>query len=293
MKILITGANGFLGQHLCQFLTDKGFQVVAIGRGECKMPLNRIYKYISLDLTNVLKLHKCLYNEAPTAIIHTAAMSKPDECEAQKELSTLQNIKVTEYLLQAAEVLKAHFIFCSTDFVFGDNALFKETDEPEPINFYGQTKFRSEQLVQQSTVINSIIRPVFMYGNTYENCRPSFVQWVQRKLSANENIQVVDDQIRTPTYVKDVCNALTYMVSHQIPGIFHLAGQELITPYQLACKVAYQCGLDQSLIQPVTANSFSEIALRPKNSQLDIQKAKQILCFRPTCIDEGLRLSLF
>ncbi|HEX3025312.1 MAG TPA: SDR family oxidoreductase [Chitinophagaceae bacterium] len=289
--IFITGANGFLGQHLIQYFASKNFNVIASGRGVCRIAAKEKFTYAELDLTNKNAVKECLQTHQPSVIIHTAAMSKPDECNNNKEACLLHNIEATKNLTDAAESFSPHFIYISTDFVFGENGPHDEENKPAPLNFYGETKLMAETLVKQTGLLNCIVRIVFIYGVAWEGMRPSFLHWVKNNLEQNKKIKVVSDQLRTPTYVIDICNGIEKIIEQKANGIFHLAGKDILSPYQMAITVADVLRLDKSLIENVTSATFPEPVLRAKKSGLTIAKAASILGYSPVSFEEGVKLT--
>ncbi|HXL58070.1 MAG TPA: sugar nucleotide-binding protein, partial [Chitinophagaceae bacterium] len=185
MNVLITGANGFLGQHLVLYLAAKGYNVIACNRGECRIPQKLSFQYYSLDITNEPAVAAMIAAVQPDVVIHAAAMSKPDECNNNKEICLLHNVGATLFLLQSLRSVQSaqpHFIYISTDFIFGENGPHSEEDIAGPLNFYGESKLRAEQLVMQSGFTYTIVRPVFIYGPVLQNMRPSFLHWVKNNL---------------------------------------------------------------------------------------------------------------
>lgn len=290
MKVLITGANGFLGQHLSMYMHNKAYNVIAVSRGINRIP-NAEIVYHSIDLTNQQAVSSLINLIRPDVIIHTAAMSKPDECHINREACILHNVNATEWLLEAAASVSARFIYVSTDFIFGEGGPHAESAVPDPLNFYGESKWMAEKLVRSSGLNQNIIRPVFIYGSYWEGMRPSFIQWVRKNLIAKQQIKVVTDQHRTPTYVLDICKGIDLLLQVQTNEDFHFAGDEIISPYKMALTVAKVAGLDPNLIEPVTAAGFPEIVRRAKDSGLQIEKAKTILGYLPTGFEQGVRLS--
>ncbi len=292
MNILITGANGFLGQHLSLYLANKGFKVVAVSRGEAKLPLQKNITYYSLELTDVSKLTAIFLQTTPSIVIHTAAMSKPDECAAHQDLCLLHNVRVTENLIALANQYGSFFMHISTDFIFGENGPHAEDAIPDPLNFYGESKKMAEAHVTANAQSFAIIRPVFIYGKLLHGMRPSFLHWVKHKLEAREKIKVVTDQLRTPTYVMDICKGIESILQQKKNGVFHLAGKDIISPYQMAIIVAKALKLDESLIEPVNSDTFPETVKRAKFSGLRIDKARLELGYEPVSFEEGVELSL-
>ena len=291
MNTIITGSNGYLGQFLCNFLSENGIRVIALSRGENKNLQQVSHNYFGVDLTIEKDVISVVSSLNPDIIIHNAAMSKPDVCAANKEDCLLQNVAATKYLLDAAAKNNARFIYVSTDFIFGENGPHSEETIPDPLNFYGETKLMAEELVINSGLSYAIMRPVFIYGPSYEGMKPTFLHWVKNSLENNKVIKVVDDQKRTPTYVIDICKGVYSMITKQVQGSFHLAGKDILSPYQMSVKVANVLGLNASLIEPVNSDSFSEPVKRAKQSGLTSQRAIVELGYSPISFEEGVRLT--
>jgi dTDP-4-dehydrorhamnose reductase len=290
MKVLVTGANGFTGQHLIQTLVTKGFEVIATSRNESRLPPCINLTYYNIELTDVSNVENLFDLARPDAVIHTAAMSKPDQCAANPKLCTANNIEATGLLLDAAtKVGSQHFVYLSTDFIFGEGGPHAEDDVPAPLNLYGASKLEAESLVKAASLKTTIIRPVFMYGPVWENLRPSFIQWVAGKLQNGEAIKVVTDQARTPTYIGDLCWGIQKVINDQVTGTFHLAGKDIVSPYDMAVAVAKHLNLPLGLIEPVTASTFPEPVKRAQRSGLKIDKAVTTLGYAPHSFAEALQ----
>lgn len=290
MKVLVTGANGFTGQHLIKTLVGKGFEVIATSRNASRLPSYNNLTYYNIELTDVRNVENLFDLTRPDAVIHTAAMSKPDECAANPSLCNANNIDATGHLLDAAtKVGTQHFVYLSTDFIFGEGGPHLEDDVPAPLNLYGASKLEAEALVNNATLNATIVRPVFMYGPVWENLRPSFIQWVAGKLKNGEPIKVVTDQARTPTYIGDLCWGIRKIINDQVTGTFHLAGKDIVSPYDMAVAVAKHLNLPLGLIEPVTASTFPEPVKRAQRSGLKIDKAVSMLGYAPHSFAEALQ----
>jgi dTDP-4-dehydrorhamnose reductase len=287
-QILITGANGFLGQHLCKHLSLSGYSIVATGRGIRRIPQNIEVDYVQLDLTDRPELTAFLRHHSFDVIIHNAAMSKPDECNNDREACISTNVEATKYILSANT---NHFIYISTDFVFGENGPHAEDAVKGPLNFYGETKLHAEELVQQMADVFTIVRPVFIYGANWRGMRPSFLHFVRNSIQDEKNIKVVSDQLRTPTYAPDICKGIETIIEQRSTGAFHLAGKDIISPYSMALVTAQVLQLDSSYIEAVTADSFPEPVKRAQRSGLMIHKAIRDLDYQPVSFEEGVRLT--
>ncbi len=290
MKILLTGANGFLGHYLTKQLLEVGATVIATGKGVCRLPFagNENFFYTTLDFTNEEEVYKVIHTHKPEVLVHAGAMSKPDECELQKEEAWFVNVKSTSFLLAAAQTNNCRFVYISTDFVFdGTTGMYSETDIPNPVNYYGQTKLEAENLVQLYPHSWAIVRTVLVYGKPLSG-RTNILTIVKDKLKAGETYKVVTDQVRTPTYVEDLVAGIIAVVIKSKTGIWHIAGEEIMTPYEMACAVANYLHLDKNLLQEATALSFRQPANRPAKTGFNITKAKSELSYNPTPFTKGL-----
>lgn len=291
MKILITGANGFLGYYLCGQLLKSNYSVVATGRGICRLPYtnHKNFVYAEMDFAHQEEVKNVFNEHRPAMIVHAGAISKPDECELDRSTAYKINTVATGTLLSEAAGSKSPFIYISTDFVFdGQKGMYTEEDIPNPVNFYGQTKLDAEKIVKQYKYSWSIVRTVLVYGKPMAG-RSNILTIVKEKLERGEEYKVVDDQVRTPTYVEDLAAAIVSMIQNKAGGIFHISGGDVLTPYEMACKTADYLCLNKELIKRVTADTFSQPAKRPSRTGFNIDKARRVLNFCPISFSEGLK----
>jgi dTDP-4-dehydrorhamnose reductase len=152
MSVLITGANGFLGYYLTRALLEKGYTVIATGKGSSRLNFGDKdnFTYREMDFTEPFQVHDVFGQYRPDVVIHAGAISKVDECELDQWEAYRANTEATVSLLVNAEEYKSFFVFVSTDFVFdGEKGMYREDDEPHPINFYGKTKEEAEEAVKE------------------------------------------------------------------------------------------------------------------------------------------------
>ena len=291
MSILITGANGFLGYYLTEQLLAKKFNVIATGKGECRLPFttDKNFLYFQMDFTDPFSIHDVFERVRPEVVIHAGAMSKPDECEANQMLAYLVNVEGTVQLLINSADIKSFFVFVSTDFVFdGERGMYIEEDVPRPVNYYGRTKLEAEEAVKEYEFGWAIVRTVLVYGKNHSG-HNNILKIVKEKLEKGEDYNVVDDQFRTPTYVEDLAKGIVSIVEKKATGVFHISGRDVLTPFQMAIKIAEHLKLDSSVIKKVTAASFSQPAKRPLKTGFIIDKARKELGYEPLSFDEGLK----
>lgn len=275
-----------VGSWLAEKLSTSSHSICASAKGPNRLSNHLFHDrcvFKSLDITDEENVNQVLTSFQPDSIIHCAAMTQVDECEAQKSTCYKTNVEGTLHLINAALEINARFCYVSTDFVFnGENGPYKETDLTSPVNYYGQTKELAEMHVMNSGLHWSIIRTILLYGKKGPIQRSSFIHWVCENLQAHRPIKVVQDQIRTPTYVPDLVNGILLTVEKGAQGIFHISGSERLSPYEMALRVANHLGLDTGLIEPVDASTFSQLGKRPQKTGFIIEKAKRILGYQPT-----------
>lgn len=293
MKVLITGANGLLGQHLVKCLIEStDYNITATGKGVSRLPFfssNR-YDYFPLEITDGVEVNTFIINNSPNVIIHTAAITQVDDCEKDPVHCWNTNVTATRFLVGAAEMVGANFIYISTDFVFdGEAGPYIESAIPAPVNYYGSSKLGAEKSVMESKLSWCIIRTVLVYGNILVGNRNNMVSWVQNNLSQGKSIQVVSDQLRTPTYVEDLAKGILLAIQKKAKGIFHISGDELMSPYDMALATAEYLHLDKNLIEKVDAAIFKQTGKRPAKTGFIIDKAKNELGFKPLTFKEGLK----
>ena len=291
MKILITGANGFLGYYLVEQLLAKKFSVIATGKGECRLPFTHDlnFQWLTMDFTDPFSIHDVFENIKPDVVIHSGAMSKPDECEMDQMKAYLVNVEGTVQLLINSEELKSFFVFLSTDFVFdGERGMYNEEDMPGPVNYYGRTKLEAEEAVKEYEHGWAIVRTVLVYGKNHSG-HNNLLKIVREKMEKGEEYNVFDDQVRTPTYVEDLAKGIVSIIEKKATGVFHLSGKDILTPYLMTIKTAEYLKLNSSVIKKVTAASFSQPAKRPLKTGFIIDKARKKLGFEPISFEEGLK----
>ncbi|MFT3934219.1 MAG: SDR family oxidoreductase [Chitinophagaceae bacterium] len=294
-KVLVTGSNGFLGQYLVQHLLEKGYDVVAVGRGENRLPFVDAdnFKYYNADITDDLLLNDIFETETPHTIVHAAAMAQVDECQQQQEACEAVNVRATAQLLLSAEAFSKHFIFISTDFIFdGEKGNYAEEDATNPISWYGFTKVQAESIVETSEIPFAIVRTCLVYGNALKGARNNIISWVKDSLTAGKQIKVVSDQWRTPTYVEDLVKGILLVIEKNATGAYHISGKDTLTPYDMAMQTAQYCGLNSNLIEKVDASVFTQPAKRPPKTGFDISKARKELGYEPISFKEGLEKML-
>lgn len=291
MKILVTGANGLLGQKLVSLLQEKeDIELIATARGKSVQTITRGTFYM-LDVTDKNQVDTLISATKPDVIIHTAAMTQVDDCETKRDACVLNNVTAVEHLIEACSKNGVHLVHVSTDFIFdGTHGPLDETAEPNPVNFYGESKLAAERLIQASNISWSILRTVLVYGVTNDMSRSNIVLWVKKSLEEGKTISVVNDQWRTPTLAEDLAQGCYLASVKKATGVFNISGKDFVTPFDIATQTATFFGLEKSLIQPTDSTKFKQPARRPMKTGFIIDKAKKELGYEPHSFLEGLEI---
>lgn len=290
MKILLTGANGLVGQTLVNLLLEEGYEVIATGKGPSRLGIaSPKLKWFDADVTSPFELQEIMEKERPEVVVHGAAMTQVDDCELNQSDAHSLNVEATARLLLDAEAFSSYFIFLSTDFVFdGEKGMYTEEDDPNPISWYGQTKLEAEAVVHTADIPWAIVRTCLVFGRKPLNGRQNIFSWIKESLEAGKAIKVVDDQWRTPTLVDDLAKGILLLIRQQKQGIWNISGTDRLTPYRMALKIADAFGYNKDLLEPVTASNFSQPGKRPRLTGFTITKAMNELGYSPRTFAEAL-----
>eukprot|EP01098_Paradermamoeba_levis_P017306 TRINITY_DN989_c0_g2_i1.p1 TRINITY_DN989_c0_g2~~TRINITY_DN989_c0_g2_i1.p1 ORF type:complete len:300 (-),score=-0.36 TRINITY_DN989_c0_g2_i1:1371-2270(-) len=289
-KILITGANGLLGQKLVDLLTKQpNVELIATARGDNRLPFSEGYTYQSMDITDRQQVLDVIGKAKPDVVIHGAAMTDVDKCEIQKDACWSQNVSAVEYIIDACRSVDAFLVHVSTDFIFdGANGPYDETAEANPISFYGWSKQAGESAVKHADLRWAIARTVLVYGIAHDMSRSNIILWVKKSLEDGKTIKVVTDQWRSPTLAEDLAMGCYLIADQEAQGIFNISGKEVLTPYDMAIKTADYFGLDKSLITQADASTFTQVARRPPRTGFILDKARTVLGYDPHSFEEGI-----
>lgn len=261
MKILVTGSNGQLGSELRDVLESKTrYETYFLDR-----------KQLPLDHTVII--HDILAMYQPDIIIHAAAYTAVDRAESEPQLADAINHLASEEIAQYCRLHGTRLIAISTDYVFdGSNDVALTEDAPvHPINTYGLTKLRGEQAILKWHAESIIIRTSWVYS-AYGN---NFVKTMIRLMSERDEISVINDQVGSPTYAKDLAQAIVDIINGDdwVGGIYHYSNEGEISWYDFAVAIREIKGLE-CRINPILTSQYPTAAKRPKYSLLDKSKIK-------------------
>lgn len=292
MKILITGANGLLGQKIVNQLINKNISFLATSNGINRNTDCPNEYYQAMDICNKKQVHQVVLSFCPTHIIHTAAITNVDACELNPLNCRLVNVDGAKNVFRAAVSVSAHFQLLSTDFVFdGLKGNYSEEDEVAPLSVYAKSKVAAENLLLQGDYANySIVRTIIVYGKGNNLSRSNLFLWAKEALPKGEIMNVVDDQFRAPTWADDLAWGCIRICDLNETGIYHLSGPETYSIYEIVKKIARFYEYSTKTLNKIASKTLDQPAIRPPKTGFNLEKARKKLNYCPQTIEETLPL---
>lgn len=256
MKVLVTGTKGQLGYDVVNELEKRGHTAVAVDIEE-------------MDITDAVSVERVITEAEVEAVIHCAAYTAVDAAEDNVEICRRVNAEGTENIAKVCKKLDLKMIYISTDYVFdGEGERPWEPDDGRhPLNVYGQTKYEGELAVEKYLEKYFIVRIAWVFGVNGKN----FIKTMLKLSETHEELNVVDDQVGSPTYTYDLAVLLVDMVESDKYGRYHATNEGLCTWYEFAKEIFRQAGVEVK-VNPVTSDMFPAKAKRPKNSRMSKEK---------------------
>lgn len=276
-KIFITGSRGYIGSRFLSLYRD-AFTIADP----------------QVNILSPDDVVRTLSESESSIVIHLAAKTHIDRCEKEKHSGKNSNVwKVnvegTKHIIDACKKTGSYLIMFSTECVFdGEVGQYTETDIPNPKNWYGETKYRAEQMVLDSGIPACILRSVYTYG--HPDHKNDTVKTLLNKLQNSEKIRAVTDQLMSFTFVDDLLRVLKSIINHKPRGIFHYAGTKQISMYEFSSKVATVYGYHQDTIEPVTLEEYfkNRAKFRLRRATLNCEKITRALRVIPSEFDTAL-----
>ena len=285
MKLLITGASGLYGSKLAQMALAQNYEVYSSDIQSLSVYGN----FVKLDISGKEQVEEAFKTIKPDVVVHAATLTDVDKCELNKELAWKVNVEGTKNIVEAAKTAGSFLIYISTDYVFsGEKGRYKETDKPDPINYYGLTKLKAEEIVQTQKEY-FIARPSVIYGSTPAAGKVNFALWLIETLRKGERVKIVTDQWNTPTLNTNLADMTLEVIERRLTGIYHMCGATRVSRLEFAEQIADAFSLDKGLIDKVLSSQFTWPAKRPMDSSLDTSKAQKTLQNKPLEMGAALK----
>jgi dTDP-4-dehydrorhamnose reductase len=283
-RIFGIGVSGLVGSRIAEVLKDQ-----------------YIFDNLSLDtgvnITNPQTLDVIRRDTQHPIVLHLAAKADVDGCEKDKDLGEEGaaykiNVLGTQNVAAACAQGNKKMIYISTDFVFdGENTPqfgYTEEDTPHPLNWYGETKYKGEEIVRNMNIPFIITRIAYPYRKEEFALKKDFLHAMLGRLKNNQSLAGVTDHLMTPTFLDDIALALGKLIETNAQGIYHVVGSQSLSPYEAAIAIARAFNYDTSLVSQTTrAEFFKDKAPRPYNLSLNNHKLQQ-LGIKMKTFQEGL-----
>jgi dTDP-4-dehydrorhamnose reductase len=275
MRVLIVGANGQLGSDLKKVLQD-----------EDVIPLT----HQDVEIREPVGVLAALRHHQPEVVINTAAFHKVDVCEENAQQAFAVNTLGVRNLALACQECGCSLLHMSTDYVFDGRkeTAYVETDSPNPINVYGNSKLAGEYFVRYLLDAHFVVRTSGLFGVAGSSGKGgNFVELMLRLAREGRDIRVVDDQALSPTYTLDLARQIKALIQTEHYGLYHATSHGCCSWYEFTAKIFELAGLSPSLSPQTTAESGAR-ATRPARSELGNQALKNIGLDQMRSWEEGL-----
>ena len=255
-RVLVTGINGQLGYDVIKELDKRGY--ISIGVDKEKM-----------DLTDLSNINSFIKDSNVDAIIHCAAYTAVDLAEDNKELCEIVNSLSVKEIANVCKELDIPLVYISTDYVFdgSKDEEYTENDIENPINVYGKTKLDGENYVKEILDKYYIVRISWVLGENGKN----FINTMLRLSKEHKELNIIDDQIGSPTYTKDLAPLLADMLETDRYGLYHATNEGFCSWYEFAKEIFKIKNIDIK-VNPISTKDYPTKARRPLNSKMSKQK---------------------
>lgn len=255
-NILVTGSTGQLGSDVVKELLKRGYSTLSPNRSE-------------FNLCSEDSIRNYILNSNCEAIVHCAAYTQVDKAEDEKDLCIKINATATKHIVKCAKILDIPMIYISTDYVFDGtkDGEYTENDETNPINIYGESKLAGEKYVQEILDKYYIVRTSWVFNINGKN----FIETMLRLSKANNQLSIVNDQIGSPTYTRDLSRLLVDMLETSKYGLYNATNEGYCSWYEFADTIFKLANINID-IKAINSNEYASRAKRPLNSKLSKDK---------------------
>lgn len=291
MKVAVFGASGMLGFAVCESVLRRGFTLCAYSNNS-RVPTFGSLKSKRLPFSNEDQMTRELFDQWPDAVINCAAISSPDEVNKSLEHSQMVNVKGAYRLASIASHIGARFIHVSSDMVFdGSKSPYRSTDMPNPLGAYGAQKLEAEKKILSVTDENLVVlRVTLLNGNSPQGKRSPHEKILQ-SLAGGSKLKLFDDEIRQPCSVENLSEVMVELLErHNLNGLFHWAGSEEISRFELGIKILERFGINSNqIIRGKMKDIDSIMGKRPSHLSFILDPLVSKVRTRPLSVNEQLK----
>ena len=279
MNVFVVGASGFLGKSIFKKSSDS---LKIIGSHFTNIQNSTV----QLDVREKDQMENILINSNCNTIIHSGSL-RIGMCESDPSLAHSINVEGTKNLVEICKKHNFHLIYISSDAIFDGTAITNlEQTIPNPLGVFGKTKVQSESIIRENLEKYCILRTSNLFG--WDQKQQNFAQWIIQELSQNKTLDIISDQIITPSYCPNVADMILECAENKITGLYHAAGNESLTRYNFAKRIASIFNLNEKLLVPTSLSELDLNMKRGKNCSLNTTKIQSILKTPILSIDESL-----
>lgn len=263
MKMLLTGASGFLGRNIL----ERAKNHIEITGTHFTSPIRNT---ILLNISDKVSIRKILDEFSPEVVIHCASL-RNTIAEKNPNLANIVNVDGTQNIVEICKDKRIHFVYISSDSVFdGTEKINNEQTKTNPLGISGRNKVDCESVISKTLDSYCIVRTSLLFG--WDQRQNNFAQWIITELTKNNKVRVINDQYVSPSYCKNIADVLIEAATKKINGLYHVAGRESLTRFEFAQKIARIFKLDSNLLIPTEMDSLALDMKRGKNCALNITK---------------------
>jgi dTDP-4-dehydrorhamnose reductase len=277
MRLLVVGANGLLGSNVVH--VGRRHDWTVMGTYHSSQPAFDI-PLTQFDLAEYESFNEVLETHEPDLVINCAAMTDVDSCETNPERATVLNGDAPGALATQCAATDVEFVHVSTDYVFDGTARdpYHEGETPNPVQVYGDSKLAGERAVQRTDGEHLIARLSFVWGVHRSSSElTGFPAWVRGQLASGGPVPLFTDQWVTPTRAGQAAATLLELVDAGATGLYHVACQSCVTPYEFGEVLADQLGADAALLTEGSTDDIDRDATRPTYTCLDVSAVESHL----------------
>jgi dTDP-4-dehydrorhamnose reductase len=276
MTALVTGANGLVGSRVVARLAEAGEKVVATGRGPRRGVPSGV-DYVELDLLRPGSLRALIASTRAGVVIHCAAMTDVDGCEADPVQAWTVNVGGTQAAALGCRAAGARLVALSTDYVFdGERGPYTEDDPPNPRSVYARSKRAGEEAALLLAPDCAVARVAVVYSGR-RGAKRTFAGAASEQLLAGKEVRAFQDQVISPTLADNAAEMVIGLWRSGQRGIWHCAGASIVSRVEFCRALARKLGADESLVRPVPLASLKLPAFRPAHCGLDVTRIRRLL----------------
>lgn len=290
-RLLVTGASGLLGGNLL-YLLPREWEILGITE---RTILQSPWSTRSFLSTNLLPgggrdIEDIITDWKPEVIIHTLALTNVDRCETDRTAAAALHTILTKRIADVATQKKIHLVHISTDHLFDGTAStpYRETDLPHPVNYYAETKWQGEQVVQEFGGRSTIVRTNFFGYNIQE--KQDLAGWMMGELNTGRTLKLFSDVFFSPLLVNILVEQIRWIIDERAEGLYHVAAHDACSKYEFGMQLAHAFRFGTGSIIPMSIDESHLTVTRPKNMSLDVSKFEGAIGESLPTIDENIAM---